>query len=433
VEQLLAHSPLKTTAAAQNAQATYEKHAATLQTHYQALPDKTVLEEYKAEWEQLKNTDYKNPEALLTAKERLAQLKQRVLADKEKIIAFKEASTTARSELAEAASALKQAPAEDYQLLQGLVAGDQAAIDEISQRLFGEQAAQYTQYLTFAIQSLAPRLSGEDQGDDAPPLTPETLPNVWIKQAQVSVRLNDQLISSDWKNIIDNHLFIQQPTTFSVKASQSPLWQSLLTNGRFEIGQAGIQAAQQWQIQGLNIEQLDLSTNERLKAQMLTALANIEGQLSIQDSQLNGQSSVDLAHLALEAVGQDSFTQAIASALNGLQKLRIQLGLDGTLQRPSISLSSDLDTQLAGQLVSQLTTEQQTLLNDLNNALVSEAEGPLASTNSQLQQLIQWQTAADSDIDSLEAITSGQLNDVVEQKKNKLFDKLKQKLDGKSG
>ena len=105
VEQLLAHSPLKTTAAAQNAQATYEKHAATLQTHYQALPDKTVLEEYKAEWEQLKNTDYKNPEALLTAKERLAQLKQRVLADKEKIIAYKEASTTARSELAEAASA----------------------------------------------------------------------------------------------------------------------------------------------------------------------------------------------------------------------------------------------------------------------------------------------------------------------------------------
>ena len=113
--------------------------------------------------------------------------------------------------------------------------------------------------------------------------------------------------------------------------------------------------------------------------------------------------------------------------------MRIQLGLDGTLQRPSISLSSDLDTQLAGQLVSQLTTEQQTLLTDLNTALVSEAEGPLASTNSQLQQLIQWQTAADSDIDSLEAITSGQLNDVVEQQKNKLFDKLKQKLDGKSG
>lgn len=178
---------------------------------------------------------------------------------------------------------------------------------------------------------------------------------------------------------------------------------------------------------------MHLSANERLKAQLLSALANVEGQLTIQDSQLNGQSSVDLAQLALEAVGQDSFTQAIAGALNGLQKLRIQLGLDGTLQRPSISLSSDLDTQLAGQLVSQLTTEQQTLLTDLNTALVSEAEGPLASTNSQLQQLIQWQTAADSDIDSLEAITSGQLNDVVEQQKNKLFDKLKQKLDSKSG
>lgn len=68
------------------------------------------------------------------------------------------------------------------------------------------------------------------------------------------MRLNDQLISSDWKNIIDNHLFIQQPTIFSVKASQSPLWQSLLTNGQFEIGQAGIQAAQQLQIQGFTVE-----------------------------------------------------------------------------------------------------------------------------------------------------------------------------------
>lgn len=434
VDELLAHSPLQTTAAAQQAKETYEKHAINLQNRYQALPDKAALDAYKAEWQALKETDFRDPEALLAAQKQFEQLKQKVLTDRQNISEFSEATQIARSELSDAASALKAAPAQDYQLLQGLVAGDQAAIAEISQRLFGQQAAEYSRYLTFAVQTLAPMLSG--QSSETPQkkaLSPDTIPQVWIKQASVSVRYRDQLISSDWQNIIDNHLFIQEPTTFNVSASEGPWWQSLITGGQFEIDANGIQAIQEWQIDGLAVEQLGLSDSKRLTAQIISTLVNTAGSLSIKDDNLEGQSTIDLGQLRMQADGNDPFTQTIASALTNLSTLNIQLDLTGSLQQPVFNLRSDLDNQLAGQLVSHLTGEQEALLNQLNQSLNEQAAGPVASAETQLQQLQDWQTSADQDTDALNTILNGQLNNVVEQQKNKLLDKLKQKLGGNSG
>ena len=429
VDELLANSPLKTTKAVQDAQAAYAKHEVQLKAQYEALPDKSRIDYYKAEVEKLKNTDFKDPQSIATAKAKFDELKKQIKDDKQKIDAFRQTASAAKDDLSAASAALKTAPQEDYQLLQGLVAGDQAALSQVTQAVFGEKAAQYTQYLTLAIQTLAPMLSGETT-DEPVEVDTSGIPNVWIKKARASVAFNGESIASEWQNITDQHALINAATTFSVEAAKGALWDAFSTSGEFKIDELGVDASQQWSLNGVNLEELAVSQSERLSAQVVSALLNSSGSLSVTDNQLSGGGNVDLAKLAIAATGTDDFTSAIADALDDLSALGLNIGLSGDLQNPSFSVKSDLDRQLVGAITASLTGEQQGKLAELRNKLNAKAADQLGDTNAALAQTLDWQQLANGDSATLEGLLETQLNSVIDDQKDKLLNKLKSRLGG---
>lgn len=422
VDELLARNPLKTTAAVEQARATYETYGEGLKADYEALPDKSRIDYYKTQVEQLKNTDFKDPQALVQAKSAFDKLKEEMMADKAMISDFTEKASAAKTALSESVQALKNAPKEDYALLKGVIAGDQAALSQVTYFVFGDKAAEYTEYLMAAMQIVMPLIQGEEKSE-----APADIPSILVKEANVSVLWQNESITSKWNNITNVHEVFGNPTTFTIEAAGNML-KEFTSSGEFWIDGNGVDASQVWQLAGVNMQNIPFSGNEALNAVLKTALMKTNGSMKVTDNMLSGTGEVDLQQLVMEATGTSDITSAIASALQTLTSLNMTMLLDGTLSNPGFNLKSDLDNKLAKAALGQLTASQQDKLDELNSKLNSMISNQQSLLSGELVDVNSMISAAQGDSAALQKLLQAQLNNVVEQQKNKLFDKLKSKL-----
>jgi len=423
VDEMLARNPLKTTAAVAEAKEAYATYSQGLKQDYENLPDKERIDYYKTQVAALKETNYKDPQALIQAKSSLDKLKEEMSADRALISSFTDKASNAKSALSNSVKALKEAPGEDYALLKGVIAGDEAALSQVTYFVFGDKAAEYTEYLMSAMQIVMPLL----QGGDTPEEPATDMPSILVKQANVSVLWQNESISSSWQNITNTHSVFGNPTTFTIEAAGDMLKQ-FTSSGEFWIDGNGVDASQVWELAGVNMSNIPVSGNETLNAVMKTALMATTGSMEVVDNKLSGNGKVNLQELVMEATGTSDVTSAIASALQSLSSLSMTMLLDGTLANPGFNIKSDLDNKLAQAAISQLTASQQDKLDELNtklNAMVAREQdalsGELVDINSML-------SAAQGDSGALQELLQSQLSSVVEEQKNKLFDKLKGKL-----
>ncbi|HBF70633.1 TIGR03545 family protein [Alteromonas australica] len=422
VDELLERNPLKTTAAIENAKAAYETYGEGLKTDYGNLPDKSRIDYYKTQVTQLKETNYQDPQALLQAKSAFDQLKEEMSADRARIADFTSKASNAKRELTEAISALKSAPQEDYALLKGVIAGDQAALSQVTYFVFGDKAAEYTEYLMSAMQIVMPLIQGEEKSE-----APTEIPSILVKEANVSVLWQNEAITSKWNNITNVHEVFGNPTTFSIEAA-GDLLKSFTSSGEFWIDSSGVDASQVWSLAGVNMSNVAFSGNDTLDAVLTSALMTTTGSMKVTDNTLTGTGDVDLQDLVMEATGSSDVTSAIANALQSLSSLSMTMLLDGTLSNPNFNIKSDLDNKLAQAALSQLTASQQDKLDELNNKLNSMISNEQSLLSGELVDVNSMLSAAQGDSEALQALLQTQLNSVVEQQKNKLFDKLKGKF-----
>ena len=422
VDELLERNPLKTTAAIENAKAAYETYGEGLKTDYGNLPDKSRIDYYKTQVTQLKETNYQDPQALLQAKSAFDQLKEEMSADRARIADFTSKASNAKRELTEAISALNSAPQEDYALLKGVIAGDQAALSQVTYFVFGDKAAEYTEYLMSAMQIVMPLIQGEEKSE-----APTETPSILVKEANVSVLWQNEAITSKWNNITNVHEVFGNPTTFSIEAA-GDLLKSFTSSGEFWIDSSGVDASQVWSLAGVNMSNVAFSGNDTLDAVLTSALMTTTGSMKVTDNTLTGTGDVDLQDLVMEATGSSDVTSAIANALQSLSSLSMTMLLDGTLSNPNFNIKSDLDNKLAQAALSQLTASQQDKLDELNNKLNSMISNEQSLLSGELVDVDSMLSAAQGDSEALQALLQTQLNSVVEQQKNKLFDKLKGKF-----
>ncbi len=422
VDELLARNPLKTTAAIEDAKAAYETYSKTLKEDYTSLPDKSRIDYYKSEVAKLKETNYKDPQALVEAKTAFDKLKEEMQADKALISSFTEKASEAKKALSASAEALKSAPKEDYALLKGVIAGDQAALSQVTYFVFGDKAAEYTEYLMAAMQIVMPLIQGEEKSE-----APAEVPNILVKEANVSVLWQNESITSKWNNITNVHEVFGNPTTFTIEAA-GDLLKSFTSNGEFWIDGNGVDASQVWQLAGVNMANITMSGNETLNAVLKSALMQTNGSMKVTDNMLSGTGEVDLQELVMEAAGTSEVTEAIAKALQTLTSLNMTMLLDGTLSNPGFNIKSDLDNKLARAALSQLTDSQKGKLDELNGKLSSMIGDQQSLLSGELVDVNSMISAAQGDSAALQELLQAQLNNVVEQQKNKLLDKLKGKF-----
>ncbi len=433
-EDLLARSALQTPGAVAAAKATQAQYLTPLKTQYESLPNKADIENYKTQFKALQKTDYKNPAALLNAKQTWDTLKQSMQADKVKIKAFKTLASKANAALKSNIADLNAAPKADYALMQNLIAGDSDALSQITQMVFGAKAQQFNTTLLTIINTIAPMLA---PAPDAPPVVIDpnaTYPNLLVRQATVNLAVAGQVISSEWQNITDQHVITKTPTTFALNASTqqnsaNALWEQLSMQGDFSILPEGVNAFQQWDIAGLVLENLPVSNDPRLNAIIKQAALFSKGEVRMQNNTIAGAAEFLFDQLALEAQGNDKYAQIIAQTLNTLDTLNVKTTYSGELNAPVLSLKSDLDNRLGKALMQGILSDQSGPLSDLRQELQAQAAEGLGIAQGDLSQVTLLLQLANGDLSSLDSLLSSELGG-KEQLKNKLLDKLKGKFLG---
>jgi len=437
VDDILAKSPLKTTKAIEGTLAVYAKYSDTLQHQYAALPEKDKLADYQKRIKTLTEADYKDPIKLAAAKKEFDRLQEEILQDKKLLSHFKRSITAAKNELSPQLAALKSAPSQDYEQLKLLIAGDVDAINDVTTLVFGEKTSEWSQYALAVFDIVGPMLNTQGQAeeeqigyagkwisfDDT-----SSLPDLWIKKAQISLQWQQETIISDWRDITHQHDVLGIPTVFSVNSSSSSLWQSLILNGELWLSPSGAKANQSWALSGLKLAEVSLVAQEKLTSQLDSGLLWSNGKVALNGETISGKGEIDLQNLIIKATGTNKMTNIVAKTLNQLNKLIINTDISGTIGNLDLSLSSDLNKQIGRALLSNVSTEQQTKLDELKQKLNKKTEGMLGDNNTQLAQWLDWEKLADGDLGSFNELLNAQFSRVIDEKKDelkkKIFDKL---------
>ncbi|MFQ3249251.1 MAG: hypothetical protein ACI9O6_001055 [Glaciecola sp.] len=431
VDELLEKSPLKTTAAVAQAQEVVTKYKQPIQEKYAALPSKEKLTEYKNRLAALKDKDYKNPIELAAAKKEFDEIKDSISKDKANISEFVDLAKEAKAASANSVAALKSAPQEDYALLKGLVAGDEGAIGQVTQHLFGEKAKMYTKGLLVAMD----KLSGNSEAvkNEEEVVADDGLPNVWIKKAAVNIKWQDEQIETAWQNITDQHALVGNPTTFLVNSSKANNWNNIDLKGSFEIIQGKVNSNQDWDIKGLVLNAVELvpeESKQKLNALLESGLLASKGGLKVVDGKVSGSSVFDLSALNLKASGKNDLTSAMAEVISGLTELKLNTDFSGSLTSPSIKVKSDLDKKMLQALSSGLTGNSSGKLSELKSKLNAKAAEQLGQSSQELKAVETLLAAAQGDTDSINELLKSQMSNALDKNKDKLLDKLGDKLFG---
>jgi len=425
-DELLARSNLQTPIAIAAAQDTKEKYVQPLQEKYAALPDQEKLTGYKKTFNELKNTHYKNPAALLQAKEKWDKVKAKIKQDKALISEFSTLASAANKAIKENISALKSAPHTDYQALQKIMVGDPEALSRITYILFGDKAEQVNQTILLALDTVLPMLAPKPDEPEVVVDPNAKYANILIREANILLSLDDTSIHSIWQNITDQHTITKTPTTYTIYSMGSNV---IDVQGEFSILPTGINAQQAWQIADITLENVPAVDSDRIQAVIDTAKMMTQGSLKITDNILKGESDIDLNNLALTATGTDKYSNIIAQTLNQLDALNLVTEFSGTVADPGFVLFSDLDNKLGKALISSLLNDQEGELAELRQSLQARTAESININEEYLDNITKLMQLVENDLSKFESLLQGQLGD-SDELKNKLIDKLKDKLFG---
>ena len=436
-DEILARLELKTPAAIAQAKNTINEEKARFEQIKADIPTAEDLQTYEAELKKITSAEIKTPQQLQQKKEEFEQLKAKFEADKERLKAIKESAQAAVAQLRADFEAVKNAPAQDLERAQQLLQLNIEGLEELTAVLFGEQMRQWSQYMLMAYEQLAPMLARSADENLVKPQRGEGIwfefndasapPSFLIKKAQTEFAWQDTVLNVDWANITHQHEQLGQPTTFVARADNSALWQSLNLNGELALTPLGVDAKQQWQVKGIQLSQLQLSEKAEFMANIVSALLDSEGSVSLRDNLFDGGAVVRLADMQVEATAENRWAQVIATALSQLQRLDINADITGELTSPAFALASDLDRQLGSALKQAALDASKTELAGLTAKLQQQSSSFLGENDQLLDDLSGLLNNAEQREQKLQELLKAKFEGAIE---DKLKDKLKGLLGG---
>ncbi|MGQ4276971.1 TIGR03545 family protein [Pseudidiomarina sp. E22-M8] len=433
VDEVMERVDLRTPTAVAEAKKSFTEQKQRVQEVLSKLPSKEAIANYEAEVKQLTESEIETPAQLQAKQEQFAALKEKFAADRQALKEFKQVASSAVTELKTQMTKVKAAPQHDLDRVSELMQLNSDGLSEITTVLFGEQARRWGDYMLLAYEQLAPMLQrsadetavqpprGEGiwfsfTGSDAPP-------DFLIKKARTEFAVGPTVLDVDWENITHQHQQLGQPTTFRARGENNALWSSLQLNGEMALTAAGLDARQEWRVQGVNLARTALSERSELAATILSALLDSEGNVALRDSQFDGNATLRLADMVVQATAENQWAAVIAKALESLQRLDISADIKGALMDPDFSLSSDLDRQLGQALQAAAMDAAKSELTQLRQRLTSQSDGFVGEYQDELSEL----TSLLSDAEDREA----RLQEMMEMKlQDQLKDKIKDKFKG---
>lgn len=423
IDEVIANQPLKTPGAVEAVKTSYEQHKDELKALYSTLPTEETLSVYKQQLKQIQDVDFKDPNNIIAATEQLKAFRDSLKQDKEKIQRFRQAVAQAKDDIQVKLNALKQAPKDDYALVNGAIQGDASSINQITQAIWQEQADIATDYILRAYEMLTQE---SEESDTPKPVTDQSEPQLWIKQATMSVVWNDEPIEVNFQDITDSHQLIQKPTRYQLDTATTSLWQSAKLFGEFKTDDEGLQGSQSWDFSQVNMPTTDLLSSEHLAASILSGVLNSAGTIDVVNNELQGSINFLFEQLSIESTGDKGMYKILADTLSNTSTLDLQALVSGLASQPAITLKSNWDQLLSKAVTSSLNHLADSKLEQFKSKLDGQVSKALGDVQGDQALLDAWLGNANSSDNQLGELIASQLpkDKLLDQVKGKLFKKL---------
>ncbi|MFP4159041.1 MAG: TIGR03545 family protein [Desulfobacterales bacterium] len=385
------------------------------------LPDEQTFRQHKQRLSEIRDTGKSGGllGAAGTAGE-VRQVKKDIQADLDKLRRAKKDISETNSGLKEGFRKLQNAPARDARQLAQKYSLSPEGIANMSALIFGPKYAQgvetaLTWYMRLSPYAAAMKESREGrqkperrEGVDVS-FDKGTLPEYWVKTAEVSASLAGGDLSGRLKDISSDQNILGRPLAFDFSATGIRGSASLDTEGsldrtnpdkpedfaRFELSQYPIK----------NLEFID---RDDFSVMLESAgIDEADGQIRIEDGRLNaditaGFSSAGFAVKSGE--GGNLFAEALADTLSGISSFELTAKMEGSPYQPAISIGSDLDGRLKAGLNQAIDRRRAELENELREVIsaatkevVKDAESGIAGLDL-LEKQIQKRLKSGSDV-----------------------------------
>ncbi|QQD18408.1 TIGR03545 family protein [Spongiibacter nanhainus] len=344
----------------------------------QNMPEEAQVEEYKQRWEELKEQN------MVVRLQGAKELRDDIKAELKQ---YKSFNKDLQADIAEVQALAKRAanlPKAQSQRIASKYGLDQGT-DGMLRFLLGDDATAMVQSgLTLYKQTMA-ELS-------KPPAEPE--PSTEGGELPVNILIREILIdgyqmvgeeklaySGEIRDVTDNQDYWNKPITMAIKGGMAEKSQ-LLIDGVFDQRDDILKSVLTMGLEQLSLNGVALSQNPALPLTLEQGIADIAANFSIEGDSLSG--SIDglvnqVKLLVANAAEGNPTMQRLASALEGVNQLVMDLNVKGSVDDPIIRLKSNLDRILGDVLGEELKGRVDELKVELQDKLQSQYGDQLAS------------------------------------------------------
>jgi uncharacterized protein (TIGR03545 family) len=439
-DELMARANLQTPAKADALKQLAATEQQQLKSLQDQLPTKETLAQYQADIKALTDSKIANAADLASKAEQLQQLKDKLNAEKAKVAQVKQQLSQSKDSLKQAVDELKAASAADYAKVQQLANLTDGGLAGISQILLGDvwgaRIAQLQSLYLLAKPYLPEKKASTEDKPTEPevvlpnrilPLPGQPYPDFWVKTARVNWLIGGGEATIALQDVTAQHALINSATTFSLDVEQLPQLAAFKLNGDFAIMQQMVTNLN-WQLEGLNLQPLTLGKGDTA-LDLAAGLISSTGKLNLTDDQIAQQASVVLAAANFNSSG-NKYLQQLAALLNQQQQIPLNIATSGLIIKPDVSIRSSLDKLLGDALLGEAKQKVAAYQSELQAKLNSQLQTALAGQQDWAALLTQQDGAAADASGSIEEMLNAKLADVKNQAKDKLKDKLLNKLGG---
>ncbi len=374
-------------------------------TRLARLPDKETFDQYRKKIESIKGVKGKgigdlkgtvgSVKEIATIKDEISNsIKLIKNADKE----FKDEMNSIRTRM----KRIKAAPRKDIDRIMDKYSLSPKGLSNMSQMLFGEKIAGYINTAIAWQEKLQPILQGngaKKQSEEADkPIRgkginvkfseDEPLPEMLIRVANVSLKLDAGDLAGKINNITDDQATLGKPLDFSFSGEKLKDLNSVKVYGSMNHIQPGpgidrVNA----DIKGFGFNNVKISESGSLPITLEKGSADIDLKAVMNGSNITSGIVAGLMDLKISAVKEGdtgTVAQTLSSALEDVSRMAVKADIDGTLDDYNIKISSDLDKILKNALGSQVKKQTAALKGKLTNEIMSKVKGPMGNAEGSL-------------------------------------------------
>ena len=438
-EEILERENLKTQAAGEAFQQTFDTRQQQLDEALAAVPDDARLKEYQEQLNAITSGKITSLEDFNQRKQKLQALRDQFKADKKAVNTAKDLIGETRVEVTQRLKDLKAAPGQDLAAIKDKYQLNATGAANLSGLLFGDEAGEWATQALFWYEKIKPYLaSGSDEAEEEEYLRPDgryvhfptddPWPEFLIRHTAMSASTSAGDLAITGTDLTHQQKVLGRPARIDIDGKGLRTVEALTANITLDHTRSPSRDtltldASKWQLDSVNLGLGDTQL-ERASADvqgMAQVVTNSDGDQL--DARLEGQ----FGDTEFSSSGQTTFAKELTSALQSISSFNIDARAKGALQSPSIEFGSNLDSQLSAAFNKRLKAQQDKLEARLQSKLndkINEFAGPYADD---LQALNDNDQKLTDKLAQLEDMARAELADYVEQQKQQAKDKAAEK------